>query len=92
MLATLLSVALTTTAMAQEGQREVVEVSLGGSSVLSLNGARGKVTLTDPSIADVQSAGASSPRHRRQAWASALFIVETARVSIVMGADVSGDR
>ena len=57
MLATLLSVALTTTAMAQDGQREVVEVSLGGSSVLSLNGARGKVTLTDPSIADVQSAG-----------------------------------
>jgi len=56
-LAALLSVALSTPVLAQGGQREVVEVSLGGSSVLSLGGARGKVTLTDPTIADVQSSG-----------------------------------
>ena len=53
----LLCATLASPAAAQEMDREVVEVSLGGSSILSLGGARGKVTLTDPSIADVQSAG-----------------------------------
>ena len=56
-LAALLSIAFATPTLAQGGPREVVEVSLGGSSVLDLSGARGKVTLTDPSVADVQSTG-----------------------------------
>ena len=57
LLMALLCASLASPVAAQEMDRQVVEVSLGGSSVLSLGGARGKVTLTDPSIADVQSAG-----------------------------------
>ncbi|MCA9537490.1 MAG: pilus assembly protein N-terminal domain-containing protein [Myxococcales bacterium] len=45
-------------APARAAERDVVEVALGGSTLVSLDGAVGKVTLTDPSIADVQPAGA----------------------------------
>ncbi len=37
---------------------DVVEVSLGGSTILPVGGGAGRVTLTDPSIADVSAANA----------------------------------
>ncbi len=45
--------------LAQRGEpQNVVSVSLGGSSVVDLGGARGRVTLTDPSVAEITPAGA----------------------------------
>lgn len=57
-----LSLLLLTSAHAQEGRpapddKTVVSVSLGGSSFLTLSGSRGKVTLTDPTVADITPAG-----------------------------------
>ena len=37
--------------------RNVIEVSLGGSSILKLGGTTGKITLTDPTIAEITPAG-----------------------------------
>ncbi|MBU0550932.1 pilus assembly protein N-terminal domain-containing protein [Myxococcota bacterium] len=58
----LLALALSTpSALAQSARaaanRNVIEVALGGSTILDLSGGGGRVTLTDPKIADVTGAG-----------------------------------
>ena len=55
-LALLLALLVTVPAAAAD-DASVVSVALGGSSFLRLDGARGKVTLTDPTIADITPAG-----------------------------------
>ena len=49
---------LTTWAQSGFGAQRVIEVSLGGSTVLNLEGAR-SVTLTDPSVAEITKANKS---------------------------------
>ena len=41
----------------EDSDASVVSVSLGGSTFISLGGARGKVTLTDPTVAEITPAG-----------------------------------
>ncbi len=41
---------------ARREMRNVIEVSLGGSTILRLSGASGKITLTDPTIAEITPA------------------------------------
>ncbi len=53
-----LALGIASFASAQSGDSpEVIEVALGGSTIVNLGGNFGQVTLTDPEIADVTSAG-----------------------------------